>query len=49
MLCAIVLLRYDVKSLDYGEVAEASFWQFTIRKRIGSHLITEFTVGKVAK
>ena len=41
--------RYDIKSLDFGEVAEAVFWQYKVNRKIRGYRFTEFTLGKIAK
>ena len=41
--------RFGATTLDYGEVAEAAFLDYKIKKRIGSFHFTEEHVSKIAK
>jgi len=45
----LVYHRYNTSTLDYGEVAEAAFWDFKFEKKIGCYTITEIFTGKIAK
>lgn len=41
--------RFGATTLDYGEVAEAAFLDYKIKKRIGSFHFTEEHISKIAK
>jgi len=41
--------RFDKITLDYGQVAEVTFWEFRFKKKIGSYTINQFNAGYVAK
>lgn len=41
--------RFDKVTLDYGQVAEVTFWEFRFKKKIGPYTINQFKVGYIAK
>jgi len=41
--------RFDKITLDYGQVAEVTFWEFRFKKKIGSYTVNQFNAGYVAK
>ena len=41
--------RFDKITLDYGQVAEVTFWEFPFKKNIGSYELDQIRIGRIAK
>ena len=44
-----LFLRVNKTTLDYGEVVEATFWQFKFKCNCCGHILNEQVLGKIAK
>ena len=46
---AVFGYRFDKNTLDYGQVAEVTFWEFRFKKKIGSYELDQIRSGRIAK